>query len=60
MNQSKFHLHGVYILVEEVSRKQAIDPWVVVNSTKADTAKQEDRQRREGRRVLGKGVREGL
>lgn len=44
MNQSKFHLHGVYILVEEGSRKQAIDPQAVVNSTKKDKAKQEDRQ----------------
>lgn len=49
MNQSKFHLHGVYILVEEVSRKQAIDPQAVRNSTKTDTAKQEDKAAQVGK-----------
>lgn len=54
LNQSKFHLHGVYILVEEVSRRQAIDPQAVVNSTKKDTAKQEDGQPGRERGALGK------
>lgn len=54
MNQSKFHLHGVYILVEEVSRKQAIDPQAVMNSTKKDTAKREDRQPGREGGALGK------